>query len=103
MTISNNYIDTCNIGILISGDVIGHNILNNMILKFSSYGIFTQSMNSSYINVTGNYVIGTDPLPPPNGTPIAVAGERNVVTSNITPGKEITTMGSRVLIDNNSY
>ena len=86
-----------------SGDVIGHNILNNMILNFVAYGIFTQSMNGQYINVTGNYVALDDTIQTPSGTPIAIAGERNVITSNITPGKQITTMGSRVLIDNNSY
>lgn len=103
VNIINNYISNCNVGILTSGDVIGHNILNNMILNFVAYGIFTQSMNGQYINVTGNYVALDDTIQTPSGTPIAIAGERNVVTSNITPGKQITTMGSRVLIDNNSY
>lgn len=103
VNIINNYINNCNVGILTSGDVIGHNILNNMILNFVAYGIFTQSMNGQYINVSGNYVGLDDAAEYPSGTPIAVAGERNVVTSNITPGKQITTMGSRVLIDNNSY
>lgn len=108
VNIINNYISNCNVGILISGDIVGgdivgHNILNNMILNFVAYGIFTQSMNGQYINVTGNYVALDDTIQTPSGTPIAIAGERNVVTSNITPGKQITTMGSRVLIDNNSY
>lgn len=103
VNIINNYISNCNVGILTSGDIVGHNILNNMILNFVAYGIFTQSMNGQYINVTGNYVALDDTIQTPSGTPIAIAGERNVVTSNITPGKQITTMGSRVLIDNNSY
>ena len=103
VNIIDNYINSCNIGISTSGDVIGYNILNNMILNFIAYGIFTQSMNGQYINVTGNYVALDDALQTPSGTPIAIAGERNVITSNITPNKEITTMGSRVLIDNNSY
>ena len=103
VNIINNYISNCKVGILTSGDIVGHNILNNMILNFVAYGIFTQSMNGQYINVTGNYVALDDTIQTPSGTPIAIAGERNVVTSNITPGKQITTMGSRVLIDNNSY
>lgn len=103
VNIIDNYINGCNVGISTSGDVIGHNILNNMILNFVAYGIFTQSMNGQYINVTGNYVALDDTIQTPSGTPIAIAGERNVITSNITPGKQITTMGSRVLIDNNSY
>lgn len=103
VNIIDNYINGCNVGIFTSGDVIGYNILNNMILNFIAYGIFTQSMNGQYINVSGNYVGLDDAAEYPSGTPIVVAGERNVVTSNITPGKQITTMGSRVLIDNNSY
>ena len=103
VNIINNYISNCNVGILTSGDIVGHNILNNMILNFVAYGIFTQSMNGQYINVTGNYVALDDALQTPSGTPIAIAGERNVITSNITPNKEITTMGSRILLDNNSY
>lgn len=88
---------------MVNGDVVGYNIMNNVILNYISYGIFTQSMNGQYINVTGNYVALDDTVSYPSGTPIAIAGERNVITSNITPGKEIVTMGSRVLIDNNSY
>ena len=103
VTISNNYFNTVNNGIMVNGDVVGYNIMNNVILNYISYGIFTQSMNGQYINVTGNYVALDDTIQTPSGTPIAIAGERNVVTSNITPGKQITTMGSRVLIDNNSY
>lgn len=103
VTISNNYFNAVNNGIMVNGDVVGYNIMNNVILNYISYGIFTQSMNGQYINVTGNYVALDDTIQTPSGTPIAIAGERNVVTSNITPGKQITTMGSRVLIDNNSY
>lgn len=103
VTISNNYFNAVNNGIMVNGDVVGYNIMNNVILNYISYGIFTQSMNGQYINVTGNYVALDDTIQTPSGIPIAIAGERNVVTSNITPGKQITTMGSRVLIDNNSY
>lgn len=103
VNIIDNYINGCNVGILTSGDIVGHNILNNMILNFVAYGIFTQSMNGQYINVTGNYVALDNTIQTPSGTPIAIAGERNVITSNITPSKEITIMGSHVLIDNNSY
>ena len=98
-----NYIDTCNIGILASGQNTSLNILNNMILEFEQYGIYTAGMQGQYINTSGNYVGMKDATTTPNGTPMAIAGERNVITSNITPQKEITTMGSRVLIDNNSY
>ncbi len=98
-----NYIDTCNIGILASGQNTSLNILNNMILEFEQYGIYTAGMQGQYINTSGNYVGMKDATTTPNGTPMAIAGERNVITSNITPNKEITTMGSRVLIDNNSY
>lgn len=101
--ITNNYFHTVNNGIMVSGDVSGYNILNNMILNYIGYGIFTQSQSCQYINVTGNYVAMEDVSIVPSGYPVAIAGENNVITSNITPGKEITTMGSRVLIDNNSY
>lgn len=101
--ITNNYFHTVNNGIMVSGDVSGYNILNNMILNYIGYGIFTQSQSCQYINVTGNYVAMEDVNIVPSGYPMAIAGEKNVITSNITPGKEITTMGSRVLIDNNSY
>ena len=103
VTISNNYFNTVNNGIMVNGTVVGYNIINNVVLNYSSYGICTQSQSCQYINVTGNYVALDDVEQYPSGYPIAIAGERNVITSNITPGKEITTMGSRVLIDNNSY
>lgn len=103
VTISNNYFNTVNNGIMVNGTVVGYNIINNIVLNYSSYGIYTQSQYCQYINVTGNYVALDDTAQYPSGTPIAIAGERNVITSNITPGKQITTMGSRVLIDNNSY
>lgn len=103
VTISNNYFNTVNNGIMVNGTVVGYNIINNIVLNYSSYGIYTQSQYCQYINVTGNYVALDDTIQTPSGHPIAIAGERNVITSNITPGKQITTMGSRVLIDNNSY
>lgn len=103
VTISNNYFNTVNNGIMVNGSVIGYNIINNVVLNYSSYGIYTQSQSSQYINVTGNYVALDNVEQYSSGYPIAIAGEHNVITSNITPGKEITTMGSRVLIDNNSY
>lgn len=86
-----------------SGDVSSYNILNNVIVEYGPYGIYTPGMSNSYMNVSCNYVGMKDTAPTPSGTPMAIAGERNVITSNITPGKQITTMGSRVLIDNNSY
>lgn len=101
--ITNNYFHTVNNGIMVSGNVSGYNILNNMILNYIGYGIFTQSQSCQYINVTGNYVAMEDVNVSPNGYPMAIAGEKNVITSNITPGKEITTMGSQILIANNSY
>lgn len=103
VTISNNYFNTVNNGIMVNGTVVGYNIINNIVLNYSSYGIYTQSQYCQYINVTGNYVALDDTAQYPSGYPMAIAGERNVITSNITPGKEITTMGSRVLLDNNSY
>ena len=103
VSITNNYITNCQYGIMTSGDVSSYNILNNVIVEYGSYGIYTSGMDNSYMNVSGNYVGMRDTTLYPSGTPIAIAGERNVITSNITPNKEITTMGSRVLIDNNSY
>lgn len=103
VSITNNYITNCQYGIMTSGNVSSYNILNNVIVEYGSYGIYTSGMDNSYMNVSGNYVGMRDTTLYPSGFPMAIAGEYNVITSNITPGKEITTMGSRVLIDNNSY
>lgn len=86
-----------------SGDVSSYNILNNVIVEYGPYGIYTSGTSNSYMNVSGNYVGMRNTVLYPDGVPMAIAGERNVITSNITPNKEITAMGSRVLIDNNSY
>ena len=103
VNITSNYIDSCTMGIYVSGKAASQNILSNMILDFEQYGIYTAGMNGQYINVSGNYVGMKDILTTPNGYPVAIAGERNVVTSNITPLKEIQISGNRTLQDNNSY
>lgn len=103
VSITNNYITNCQYGIMTSGDVSSYNILNNVIVEYGPYGIYTSGTSNSYMNVSGNYVGMRNTVLYPDGVPMAIAGECNVITSNITPGKEITTTGSRVLLDNNSY
>lgn len=101
LNISNNFILNCSVGIYGGSSNTNCNIIGNIIVNPRSRGIYTFDTTNQYFNISNNIVYAEEETA--GSYPIAISGDRCVITSNITPGKEITIMGNRVLIDNNSY